>query len=79
MYTQMLTRVCARRALAGVQLDMQPEGAFYKMVESYDFTRDGRVGLDSFIAMNIQLTNAQKMFALFDAQKTGRNPSSWFS
>ena len=56
----------------GYNLDMQPDGAFYKIVQSYDFTMNGSVGLDSFIAMNIQLKNAQKMFNLFDAQRTGR-------
>ena len=58
--------------LLDIKLDMQPEGAFYKMVASYDFTRSGVIALDSFIAMNIQLRNAQKMFNLFDQQRTGR-------
>jgi Ca2+-binding EF-hand superfamily protein len=56
----------------GYDLDMQPDGAFYKMVQSYDFSRNGQIGLDSFIAMNIQLRNCQKMFNLFDAQRQGR-------
>ena len=56
----------------GFNLDMQPGGAFYKMVGSYDFARDGSIGLESFIALCIQLRNAQKLFNLFDEQRTGR-------
>ena len=39
----------------GFSLDLQPEGAFYKLVKSYDFGQDGEIGLDSFIAMCIQV------------------------
>lgn len=56
----------------GFDLDLQPEGAFYKTCLSFDFNQEGRIALDSFIAMCIQLRNAQKMFNLFDAQRTGR-------
>ena len=61
----------ALRAL-GFELDMQPDGAFYKIVASYDFSKTGAIGLDAFIALCIQLRNAQKMFNLFDQQRTGR-------
>jgi Ca2+-binding EF-hand superfamily protein len=56
----------------GFDLDMQPEGAFYKLVQSYDFHQESAIVLDSFIAMCIQLRNAQRVFNLFDAQRTGR-------
>lgn len=56
----------------GFDLDVQPEGAFYKLVLSFDFTQEGSIALDSFIAMCIQLRNAQKVFNLFDPQRTGR-------
>ena len=39
----------------GFTLDLQPEGAFYKLVKSYDFNQKGEIGLDSFIAMCIQV------------------------
>jgi len=55
-----------------LELDMQPEGAFYKTVQSFDFTHDGHIGCDAFIAMNIQLRNCHKMFNLFDPSRTGR-------
>lgn len=67
-----LQQVQQALAMLDIQLDMQPNGAFYKMVASYDFDRSGAIALDSFIAMNIQLRNAQKMFNLFDAQRSGR-------
>ena len=56
----------------GYQLDRQPGGSFYTLCQSYDFDRKGVIALDSFIAMCIQLRNAQKVFNLFDPQRTGR-------
>ena len=56
----------------GFDLDMAPDGAFYKLVQSFDFNQEGTVVLDSFIALCIQVRNAQKVFNLFDAQRTGR-------
>ena len=71
-------------ALKGLEfeLDMQPDGAFYKLVKSYDFDQNGEIALESFIAMCVQLRNAQKMFNLFDAHqgasgRTGRITLDW--
>ena len=59
------------------KLDMQPEGAFYKLVKSYDFEQNGEIALESFIAMCVQLRNAQKMFNLFDPHRTGYISLDW--
>ena len=67
-----LQQVQQAERVLGFALDMQPDGAFYKMVQSYDFSGRGLIELDSFIAMNIQLRNAQKVFNLFDPRRTGR-------
>ena len=58
-----------QEALQGFGLDMQPDGAFYKLVQSYDYGRSALVDLEAFIAMSVQLRNAQRVFRLFDAQQ----------
>ena len=56
----------------GFALDMQPDGAFYKLCQAYDFEKRGVIGLDAFIAMVITLKNGRKCFDLFDPQGTGK-------
>ena len=79
-----LTLPQVQEALKHLQftLDMQPDGAFYKLVKSYDFEQKSEIDLERFIAMCVQLRNAQKMFNLFDAHqgtsgRTGRITLDW--
>lgn len=58
-------------------LDLQPDGAFYKLIKSYDFSPDHLISLDIFIAMCVQLRNAQKMFNLFDSARRGHITLDW--
>ena len=50
---------------------MQPQGAFYKLVESFDFERTGHLHLDTFVALAVQLRNARRCFEMFDPRRTG--------
>ena len=59
-------------ARMGYTLDMQPDGAFYKLCQSYDFEKSGVIGLDAFVAMCITLRNAKKVFGLFDPSGVGQ-------
>ena len=56
----------------GFDLDMQPAGAFYTLVRSYDFDSGGAIGLEAFVALVVQLQNARRLFALWDQQGSGR-------
>ena len=67
-----LQQVQQAERVLGFALDMQPDGAFYKMVQSYDFSGRGLIELDSFIAMAVLLENAQRLHAAFDPNKSGR-------
>ena len=49
----------------GFTLDMQPNGSFYTMCKSFDFTKQGMFSLDIFVAMAVTLTNAKKVFDMF--------------
>lgn len=56
----------------GFSLDMNPSGAFYKVCESFDASRQGVIDQESFVTMAVQLTNSKRMFELFDEAKAGR-------
>lgn len=51
---------------------MQPTGSFYTLCKSFDFARKGAIGLDSFIAMAMQLKGAKKYFEAFQPDAQGK-------
>lgn len=66
-----LPQAAAALESLGYALDMQPQGAFYKLVESFDFERNGQLHLDTFVALAVQLRNARRCFEMFDPRRTG--------
>ena len=56
----------------GFALDMAAGGAFYKLCESFDFSKQGLIAQDAFIAMVVQLNNSKRIFDLFDVSNTGK-------
>ncbi|GAB4818296.1 hypothetical protein N2152v2_005342 [Parachlorella kessleri] len=54
---------------AGYRFD-QP--AFQALIKAFDPDRNGKFGLDEFIAMSVFLTSAGNVFRAFDAAKAGR-------
>ena len=53
---------------SGFQLEQQ---AFYEACKAYDIEKRGQFDLLEYIGMQVFLHNSRKVFAAFDAQRTG--------
>jgi hypothetical protein len=53
---------------SGFQLEQQ---AFYEACKAYDIEKRGQFDLLEYIGMQVFLHNSKKVFAAFDAQRTG--------